>query len=163
MSLAEVDLANVFELQVYTDGACHPNPGAGGWGAVIVNPDTGKTLEMAGSERSETTNNRMEMLAVIEAAEFLLKRRGPMYLCIHTDSKYVFEGATAYIYNWKKRNWRLSNGDPVKNRDLWQRIEQVRSEHHIMRFNWIRGHNGTEHNERADALAVAARKALAEV
>ena len=159
MSLATVDLKNVFELQIYTDGACSPNPGCGGWGAVILNPDTGAKLGINGAPKETTTNNRMELLAVIEALEFLLKRRGKFYTCIHTDSRYVYDGATRYVYNWKKNRWLLSNGDPVKNEDLWRRLEHMRGEHELVRFNWVRGHNGNEHNEEADRLAVKAREA----
>ncbi len=159
MSMADVDLKNVHELQIYTDGACSPNPGNGGWGAVIVSP-TGQTLEMSGAPKERTTNNRMEMLAAIEALEFLHKRRGPMYICVHTDSKYFYNGVTLYSYNWRKNGWLLSNGDPVKNQDLWMRFDAMRSSHSLVRMNWIKGHNGTEHNERADRLAVAAREAL---
>jgi ribonuclease HI len=135
---------------MYTDGACSGNPGPGGWGAVLM---AGKhRKEMSGGER-ETTNNRMEMMAVIRGLEAL--KRG-CSVAIHTDSTYVMKGITEWLDNWKARGWRTASKQPVKNVDLWQRLEQALEDHEV-RWHWVKGHSGVPENERADELA---RKAI---
>jgi ribonuclease HI len=133
-------------VDVYTDGACKGNPGPGGWGALLRYE--GKERELCGGE-SETTNNRMELVAVIEALS-ALKR--PCRVRLHTDSRYVQQGITAWIENWKRRGWRTANGKPVKNVDLWRRLDEVAAGHEVQ-WIWVKGHAGHDGNERADALA----------
>ena len=143
-------------VEIYTDGACSGNPGAGGWGALLRWRDVEK--ELSGGEK-ETTNNRMEMTAVIEALQ-ALKR--PCNITIYTDSKYVMNGITEWLPNWKKNNWRTSNKKAaVKNVDLWQKIDELIAVHEI-RWVWVKGHDGNKDNERVDELARNAIKALAE-
>jgi len=133
-------------VQIYTDGACKGNPGVGGWGALLK---YGKhEQEIFGGEHN-TTNNRMELLAVIRALE-LLKRRCKVYL--HTDSQYVQKGISEWIQAWKARGWRTANKAPVKNKDLWQLLDQLAQKHDID-WIWVRGHAGHDGNERADLLA----------
>lgn len=131
---------------IYTDGACKGNPGPGGWGAWLRWGDHEK--ELFGGDRA-TTNNRMELTAVIESLA-LLKRRTPV--AIYTDSAYVKDGITSWIHNWKKRGWRTADNKPVKNVELWQRLDALVAEHDVQ-WHWVRGHNGDPGNERADALA----------
>ncbi len=133
-------------IQIYTDGACRGNPGPGGWGAILEYD--GREREMFGGERS-TTNNRMELTAVIEALS-ALKR--PCRVVLHTDSQYVQKGITEWISGWKARGWRTASKEPVKNVDLWKRLDEVVRSHHID-WVWVRGHSGHDGNERADALA----------
>lgn len=140
-------------VDIFTDGACSGNPGPGGWGALLRYDSVEK--ELCGSE-SATTNNRMEMMAAIVALE-TLKR--PMKARIHTDSTYLRDGITKWIHDWKKRNWRTADKKPVKNVDLWQRLEAA-LERHDVEWLWVRGHAGHPENERADALA---RQAIAEL
>ena len=131
---------------IYTDGACIGNPGPGGWGAILRYGEHEK--ELNGGERY-TTNNRMELIAAImslEALKFKCK------VDIYTDSKYVQEGITKWIHDWKKKGWRTAHGKPVKNVDLWQRLETI-VEQHKVEWHWIRGHSGDRFNERADQLA----------
>ncbi len=136
-------------VEIYTDGACSGNPGPGGWGAVLRYGKTEK--EISGGE-ADTTNNRMEMMAVIEALRSL---KTPCIANITTDSKYVIQGMTEWLPNWKARGWKTADKKPVKNVDLWQALEEEVSRHEV-RWNWVRGHDGHPENERADALAVAA-------
>jgi ribonuclease HI len=131
---------------IYTDGACSGNPGPGGWGALMLSGKHRK--ELSGGE-SETTNNRMEMMAVICAAEALKKASS---IDIYTDSKYVLKGMTEWVEAWKKRGWRTASKKPVKNVDLWQRLEQALDRHEV-NWNWVKGHSGVPGNERADELA----------
>jgi ribonuclease HI len=140
-------------VDIFTDGACSGNPGPGGWGALLRYDSVEK--ELYGGE-SATTNNRMEMMAAIVALE-MLKR--PMKARIHTDSTYLRDGITKWIHDWKKRNWRTADKKPVKNVDLWQRLEAA-LERHDVEWLWVRGHAGHPENERADALA---RQAIAEL
>ena len=137
------------QVKIYTDGACSGNPGPGGWGAILVYGDVEK--EMSGAE-SDTTNNRMEMMAAIAALEAL---KSPCSIDVYTDSTYVQKGITEWISGWKARGWKTADKKPVKNSDLWQRLELAAS-HHQVRWHWVRGHNGHEYNERVDKLAVAA-------
>lgn len=133
-------------VEVYTDGACKGNPGVGGWGALLRYD--GRTREIYGGERL-TTNNRMELMGVIRALE-ALKR--PSHLRVHTDSQYVQLGISRWIHDWKKRGWRTASKKPVKNEDLWRRLDELASGHHI-EWVWVRGHAGHDGNERADELA----------
>ena len=133
-------------VDVFTDGACSGNPGPGGWGAILR--WRGQEREMHGGE-PETTNNRMEMMAVIQALE-TLKR--PMQVRLYTDSTYVRDGITKWMANWKKRGWKTADKKPVKNVDLWQRLEAVAGIHSI-EWIWVKGHAGHPENERADELA----------
>ncbi|MDX1460686.1 MAG: ribonuclease HI [Xanthomonadales bacterium] len=133
-------------VDMYTDGACSGNPGPGGWGAVLL---FGRhRRELSGGAR-ETTNNRMEMTAVIRGIE-ALKRRCTVH--IHTDSVYVMKGMTEWLPNWKARNWRTSGRKPVKNVDLWQQLDEVLAGHEV-HWHWVKGHSGVAENERADELA----------
>ena len=131
---------------IYTDGACSGNPGPGGWGSVLMY--NGHRRELSGGEK-ETTNNRMEMMAVIVALE-TLKRACKVEL--HTDSTYVMKGITEWMDAWKARGWKTAAKKPVKNVDLWQRMDEASARHDI-RWNWVRGHSGVPENERADELA----------
>jgi ribonuclease HI len=131
---------------IYTDGACKGNPGPGGWGAVLEYG--GKEREIYGGEAS-TTNNRMELMAVIEALSSLKR---PCRVIVHTDSQYVQKGITEWIRQWKARGWKTAAKEPVKNVDLWKRLDEVVAAHEI-EWVWVRGHSGDEGNERADALA----------
>ena len=140
-------------VEIATDGACKGNPGPGGWGAILTYGDTCK--EISGGE-ALTTNNRMELMAAISALE-ALKR--PSRVELHTDSVYVKNGITAWIHGWKKNGWRTADKKPVKNVDLWQRLEAAAAPHDID-WRWVRGHAGHPENERADALARGAIVAL---
>ena len=135
--------------EIWTDGACSGNPGPGGWGAVLVHGETEK--EISGADPA-TTNNRMELMAAIEALNALKK---PAQVRIHTDSQYVKNGLTQWLPNWKRRNWRTADNKPVANVDLWQALEAAAARHTI-EWKWVRGHDGDVMNERADALARAA-------
>ena len=133
-------------VEIFTDGACKGNPGRGGWGALLR---IGKhEKELFGGEL-ETTNNRMELTAVIQSLE-ALKR--PCAIRLHTDSQYVQKGISEWIHNWKKRGWKTADKKPVKNDDLWRRLDQLASQHHV-EWIWVKGHAGHDENERADALA----------
>ena len=134
---------------IYTDGACSGNPGPGGWGSVLLY--NGHRRELSGGE-AVTTNNRMEMMAVIQALE-TLKR--PCHVHIHTDSVYVMKGITEWIEQWKKRGWKTAAKKPVKTVELWQRLEQA-IERHRADWTWVKGHSGITENERADELATGA-------
>ena len=134
-------------VEIFTDGACSGNPGAGGWGAILRYKDVEK--ELSGGE-DQTTNNRMELMAVIEALS-ALKR--PCNISLYTDSKYVMSGITEWMPNWKQNGWRTANKkQAVKNVDLWQRLDELTQQHEI-RWIWVKGHNGHAENERCDALA----------
>lgn len=133
-------------IDVYTDGACKGNPGPGGWGALLR--WNGHEKELYGGE-PETTNNRMELRAVIEA---LLALKRPSRVRLHTDSQYVANGIGTWIHDWKRREWRTADKKPVKNVDLWKRLDELASKHDI-EWIWVRGHSGHDGNERADRLA----------
>jgi len=131
---------------IHTDGACKGNPGPGGWGAILQ--AAGKTKEMSGGE-PVTTNNRMELMAAIMALEALTR---PCAVELHTDSKYVMTGITEWIHGWKARGWKTADKKPVKNDDLWKRLDAARARHDV-KWRWVKGHAGHELNERADQLA----------
>jgi ribonuclease HI len=131
---------------VYTDGACKGNPGPGGWGALLR--WKGHEKELFGGEL-DTTNNRMELTAVIQALSALKSRRE---VAVYTDSVYVKDGITKWIHGWKQRGWRTADKKPVKNVELWQRLEALAAQHDVQ-WHWVRGHDGDPGNERADALA----------
>ena len=133
-------------IVIYTDGACSGNPGPGGWGAVLISGQHRK--ELLGGE-PVTTNNRMELLAAISALE-ALKR--PSRVELHTDSEYLKNGISGWIHNWKRNGWKTADGKPVKNADLWQRLDASRSLHEID-WHWVKGHAGDRENQRADQLA----------
>ena len=141
------------ELFAYTDGACSGNPGPGGWGVLLLARDGGKVLkqrELNGGE-PETTNNRMELLAAIEALDALERRSA---ITVVTDSAYVKNGVTGWIFGWKKNGWKTSGKKPVKNVDLWQRLDEAQARHDVT-WEWVKGHAGHPENERADELARA--------
>ena len=133
-------------VEIYTDGACKGNPGIGGWGALLKY--SGRTRELFGGE-ALTTNNRMELTAVIKALS-ALKR--PCKVKLHTDSRYVQQGISEWIHDWKKRKWRTADKKPVKNDDLWKQLDELASKHEI-EWVWVEGHAGDEGNELADSLA----------
>jgi ribonuclease HI len=141
------------DVEIFTDGACSGNPGPGGWGAVLRYGEAEK--ELSGGEAA-TTNNRMELTAAIAALE-ALKR--PCRVKLYTDSQYLRDGITKWLLNWKARGWKTAAKEPVKNVDLWQRLEAAASQHAV-EWHWVRGHAGHPENERADALARAAIVAL---
>ncbi len=131
---------------IYTDGACRGNPGPGGWGAILTSGD--KEREICGGELA-TTNNRMELMAAIAALE-ALKR--PCKVELHTDSQYLRNGITEWMRGWKARGWKTAAKEPVKNEDLWRRLDEARSRHEVS-WHWVKGHAGHPMNERADGLA----------
>jgi len=133
-------------VDIFTDGACSGNPGPGGWGALLRY--NGVEKELYGGE-SPTTNNRMELMAAIAALESLKR---PVQARIHTDSTYLRDGITKWIHDWKRRNWRTADKKPVKNADLWRRLEELARGHEV-EWHWVKGHAGHPDNERADALA----------
>ena len=131
---------------IYTDGACRGNPGPGGWGVLIEYGESSK--QFYGGDIS-TTNNKMELTAAIMA---LKEIKEPCEIILYTDSKYVLQGIEEWIHNWKKRGWRGANKKPVKNIDLWKKLDELRDEHNI-KWNWVKGHSGDPGNETADMLA----------
>ncbi len=133
-------------IEIFTDGACKGNPGVGGWGALLRNK--GKERELCGGEEL-TTNNRMELMAAIVALETLTRQ---CKVRLHTDSKYVLQGITEWLPGWKQRGWKTASKQPVKNDDLWRRLDEAVTRHHI-EWVWVKGHAGHEGNERADQLA----------
>ncbi|MCW8128263.1 ribonuclease HI [Microbulbifer halophilus] len=134
------------EVTIYTDGACRGNPGPGGWGALLVHG--GKEREIYGGE-THTTNNRMELLAAIEALQAL---RQKCRVDLHTDSQYLRQGITSWIHGWKKNGWKTSARKPVKNADLWRALDESIADHEV-HWHWVKGHAGHPGNERADQLA----------
>jgi len=143
------------KVVIYTDGACSGNPGPGGWGAILFYGE--KKKELKGGDLA-TTNNRMELMAAIQALEALTK---PCHVELHTDSQYVQKGIHEWIHSWKRRGWRTADGKPVKNDDLWKRLDEARARHKVD-WRWIKGHAGHEFNERADELARLGMKATLE-
>ena len=140
-------------VEIYTDGACRGNPGAGGWAALLRRGTHER--EIHGAER-HTTNNRMELTAVIRALEAL---RRPVEARVYTDSEYVRRGITEWLASWKARGWRTADKKPVKNQDLWERLDELAASHRI-EWHWVPAHSGVEGNERVDALANQAIDAL---
>jgi ribonuclease HI len=135
-------------IEIYTDGACSGNPGPGGWGALLRVSEI--ETELCGGEPA-TTNNRMELLAVIEALQSLTE---PVEVHVYTDSRYVQKGISEWIHDWKRRGWKTASKEPVKNADLWRRLDALTAGHTI-EWRWVKGHAGHPGNERADALARA--------
>lgn len=131
---------------IYTDGACKGNPGPGGWGVILSYK--GKVKELHGGD-PDTTNNRMELMAAIQALETLKK---PCSVQLNTDSKYVLQGITEWMVNWKKRGWKTAAKTPVKNEDLWRRLDAA-IQRHTVKWIWVKGHSGDKNNDRADELA----------
>ena len=139
------------DIIAYTDGACSGNPGPGGWGVLLVAKDGSDVIrekELCGGE-ADTTNNRMELLAAIRALEALSRSTR---ITIVTDSQYLRNGITNWITNWKRRGWKTASDLPVKNRDLWERLDKIRNQHSV-RWEWVKGHRGHPENERSDGLA----------
>tara|TARA_B100000242_G_C43041694_1_gene486042 strand:- start:128 stop:565 length:438 start_codon:yes stop_codon:yes gene_type:complete len=134
------------KIRIYTDGACKGNPGIGGWGVLILLEN--EQIELSGGSK-ETTNNQMELTAVIKALNFFDKK---IDLDLYTDSKYVMDGITDYIKKWKINGWQTANKKPVKNISLWKELDELNNFHEI-KWNWVRGHSGNPENEKADALA----------
>ncbi|WP_298282736.1 ribonuclease HI [Acidocella sp.] len=141
------------QVEIWTDGGCKPNPGPGGWAAILK--FKGAVRELSGGD-ADTTNNRMELTAAAEALEALTR---PCKVALHTDSEYLKNGITRWMTGWVRKNWRSSTGDPVKNMDLWRRILDAAKPHEID-WRWVRGHSGEPLNERADELATQARDEL---
>ena len=141
------------DLFAYTDGACSGNPGPGGWGVLLLARDGATVVKERTLQGGEamTTNNRMELLAAISALECLAR---PSALTVVTDSAYVKNGVTEWIHGWKRKGWKTAGGSPVKNVDLWQRLEEAQKRHKVT-WTWIKGHAGHAENERADELARA--------
>ena len=154
MNVAGRAAAEAAMVEIYTDGACRGNPGPGGWGALLILGERERTL--SGAEPL-TTNNRMELMAVIAALE-ALKR--PVRARVFTDSQYVRRGISEWLPNWKAKGWRTADRKPVKNQDLWQRLESL-AEPHRIEWHWVPGHAGVAGNERVDRLANEAIDALA--
>ena len=134
-------------VEIYTDGACSGNPGPGGWGALLTY--SGRTRELCGGEATPTTNNRMELMAAIQALESLTRRS---IVHLHTDSSYLRNGIMSWLPGWKRNGWRTASKQPVKNEDLWRRLDAAASKHDV-HWLWVKGHAGNPGNERADALA----------
>ena len=141
------------EITIYTDGSCLKNPGNGGWGAILIYNK--KEKELSGSQ-TDTTNNQMELKAVIEGIKAVKEK---CKINLFTDSKYVQQGITSWIHNWHKNNWKSANKKPVKNKDLWQELYQESQKHDIS-WNWVKAHNGDEYNERVDNLAQNAARSI---
>jgi ribonuclease HI len=141
------------KVMIWTDGGCKPNPGPGGWAAVLV--FRGKERALSGAEAA-TTNNRMELTAAASALEALTR---PCEVVLHTDSEYVRNGVTRWSTGWVRKNWRTASGDPVANMDLWKRLLAAAKQHNV-EWLWVRGHSGNPMNDRVDMLATQARQAL---
>ncbi|MHA1113099.1 MAG: ribonuclease HI [Alphaproteobacteria bacterium] len=140
-------------VDIFTDGACSGNPGPGGWGALLRYRRTEREIK---GGAAETTNNRMELMAAIQALESLKR---PMGARLYTDSTYLRHGITEWIHGWKARGWKTANRKPVKNRDLWERLDAAATDHQV-EWHWVKGHAGHPENERADALARAGMEAV---
>lgn len=140
-------MSELDKIIIYTDGGCSPNPGKGGWACILIDTVRDKRKELSGYE-SDTTNNKMELKAVIQALSAL------KYKCeviLYTDSIYVKNGINQWIHSWKMKNWKTSTGKPVKNKELWEELDSLRDKH-VIEFEWVRGHSGDENNERCDEL-----------
>lgn len=138
-------------VELFTDGACSGNPGPGGWAYILKDPASGQEREASGGE-ARTTNNRMELLSVIRGLESLNR---PCHVTLYSDSQYVVKGLREWLVDWKKKGWRNSKREPVKNRELWQRLDELQ-QYHELSCQWVRGHSDHPENNRCDALAVAA-------
>ena len=141
------------KVDIFTDGACSGNPGKGGWGAILR---YGKHEKEISGYREDTTNNQMELRAVIEALKLL---KEPCSVTIHTDSKYVMDGMTKWLDAWQKKGWKTASKKPVKNKELWQELAEEISKHKV-KWQWVKGHSGHAENERADKLATSAIKQI---
>lgn len=139
-------------ILLFTDGACSGNPGPGGWAYILRHPASGKEVQNAGGE-PDTTNNRMELTAVIEGLRAIKK---PSHVEVYSDSQYVLKGLEEWMADWKKRGWKTAAKKPVKNQDLWKALDELMLEHKLS-FHWIKGHNEHPENERCDAMAVEQR------
>lgn len=146
------------QVELYTDGACSGNPGPGGWAFILRHPASGQEKEGSGGDKA-TTNNRMELEAVIRGLESLSR---PTRVELYSDSQYVLNGLKEWMASWKKRGWKTAGKQPVKNQDLWMRLDELVNSH-TLSFHWVRGHNDHPENERADRLAVAARDRAAKL
>lgn len=135
-------------VEIFTDGACSGNPGPGGWGAILRLAETGQARELSGGE-ADTTNNRMELTAVLMALQAL---KEPLEVDVYTDSSYVSKGISAWIHGWKRNGWKTADKKPVKNAELWQALDEARKRHKVT-WHWVKGHAGHAENERADELA----------
>jgi len=136
------------EINLYTDGACKVNPGNGGWACILRTQNGTETVLSGGMP--DTTNNQMELMAVIQGLQSL---ESPSLVRIHSDSTYVLKGLEEWLENWKKKGWKTANKKPVKNQELWKILDELKNVH-TLEFNWVRGHNGHPENERCDELAV---------
>jgi len=143
-------------VELFTDGACSGNPGPGGWAFLLRHPKTGKAVERSGGE-PDTTNNRMELRAVIEGLGSLTR---PSIVELYSDSQYVLNGLKEWMAGWKRKGWRTASKQPVKNVELWKQLDALKDRHEI-HFHWVRGHDGHPENERVDRLAVEARERIA--
>ncbi|MEM1184339.1 MAG: ribonuclease HI [Planctomycetota bacterium] len=143
-------------VELYTDGACSGNPGPGGWAFILRHRASGSEREENGGER-QTTNNRMELQAVIEGLSMLTR---PSVVDLYSDSQYVLNGLKSWMAGWKKKGWKTASKQPVKNRELWEKLDELIQIHQVS-FHWVKGHNEHPENERADELAVEARDAAA--
>jgi ribonuclease HI len=146
-------MSDLPQVDIFTDGACKGNPGPGGWGAVLRSGD--KERELSGGEKL-TTNNRMEMMAAVEALNALKK---PCRVTLHTDSKYVMDGITKWVFGWQKKGWKTADNKPVKNVEIWQALVRAAARHEVT-WKWVKGHAGHPENERADKLACAAAESF---
>jgi ribonuclease HI len=154
--MADAEPTTKHQVIIYTDGACDPNPGIGGWAAILLHPVTGQRTEISGGE-AESTNNRMELSAVIQA---LSRLKGPCEVTLITDSEYVKNAFTnGWLVNWQKRGWKTADKKPVKNKDLWLKLVELAAAHQI-HWKWVRGHAFDAENNRCDELAVLARKRI---
>ncbi len=142
-------------VQLYTDGACLGNPGPGGWAYILRHPGSGAERESSGSE-PDTTNNRMELRAVIEGLSALTR---PSHVQLYSDSQYVLKGLREWMTSWKAKGWRTADKKPVKNVELWQRLDELKAEH-TLTFHWVKGHAGHPENERCDQLATRAAESV---
>lgn len=149
-------MSDLPHVELYTDGACSGNPGPGGWAYILRHRASASEREDSGGE-AKTTNNRMELMAVIRGLTALTRESR---VDVYSDSQYVLNGLDSWMDGWKKKGWVTSSKSPVKNRDLWETLDELRGKHELS-YHWIRGHNEHPENERADALAVAARDAAA--
>jgi ribonuclease HI len=156
MSKDVADKQSAPQVQLFTDGACSGNPGPGGWAFILKHPASGKEIERSGGE-ALTTNNRMELMAVIRGLEALTRASR---VELWSDSQYVLKGLNEWLAGWKAKGWKTASKSPVKNVDLWQELDELKSKHAIT-FHWVKGHNDHPENERCDQLAVAARDAAA--